>query len=495
MQEREPIRSKQPGVLRGLSGKVLLLTIIFVMLGEVLIFLPSIANFRIQWLKGRIAQAEIAALAAEAAPDQILSSDLRSEILKGAGVLVVSLEKGESRKLALRSDGDFMIDASFDLRSTMWYEAITDAFGAMLAGENRLIGVMDKPPNMSGDLIEIALYEEPLRAAMFGYGINILLLSIFLSLLVAGMIFAALNWVLVKPMQRLTRNMVEFGQNPEDFSRIIKPGLRHDEIGIAERELHGMQSELATMLQQKNHLAALGLAVSKVSHDLRNMLTSAQLISDRLSNVEDPTVQRFAPKLINSLDRAIEFLSQTLKFGRAQELPPNRERLELRELADEVIETAVIKASSRIRIFNRVKPGVVADADREHLIRVLTNLTRNAIQALEFLQAERSDAPEGAITLEARREGSVAVIEVRDNGPGIPEQVRERLFQAFQSAARQGGTGLGLTIAAELVRAHGGDIILQSSSDAGTCFVITIPDQVTQLRPGRAGERKLSLKA
>ncbi len=495
MQEQEPIRSKQRGILRGLSGKVLLLTIIFVMLGEVLIFLPSIANFRIQWLKGRIAQAEIAALAAEAAPDQILSSDLRSEILMGAGVLVVSLEKGESRKLAVRSDGDFMIDASFDLRNTMWYDAITDAFGAMLAGENRVIGVMDKPPNMSGDLIEIALYEEPMRAAMFRYGINILLLSIFLSLLVAGMIFAALNWVLVQPMRRLTRNMVAFGQNPEDFSRIIRPGARQDEIGIAERELHDMQTELATMLQQKNHLAALGLAVSKVSHDLRNMLTSAQLISDRLSNVDDPTVQRFAPKLISSLDRAIEFLSQTLKFGRAHELPPNREKLELRELADEVIETAVIKASSRIRIFNSVKPGVVVDADREHLIRVLTNLKRNAIQALEFLQAEHSDAPEGVITLEARREGSVTVIEIRDNGPGIPEQVRENLFQAFQSAARQGGTGLGLAIAAELVRAHGGDITLQSSSEAGTCFVITIPDQVTQLRPGRTGERKLSLKA
>ena len=496
MQEQEPFRSKQPGALRGLSGKVLLLTIIFVMLGEVLIFLPSIANFRIQWLKGRIAQAEIAALAAEAAPDQILSSDLRSEILMGAGVLVVSLEKGESRRLALRSDGDFMIDASFDLRNTMWYEAITDAFGAMLAGEARVIGVMDKPPNMSGDLIEIALYEEPLRAAMFRYGINILLLSIFLSLLVAGMIFAALNWVLVKPMQRLTRNMVEFGQNPEDFSRIIKPGARRDEIGIATRELHGMQTELASMLQQKNHLAALGLAVSKVSHDLRNMLTSAQLISDRLSNVEDPTVKRFAPKLISSLDRAIEFLSQTLKFGRAQELPPQRERLELCALADEVIETAVIKASSRIRIFNKIRPGVMVDADREHLIRVLTNLKRNAIQALEFLQAERSDAPDGAITLEARREGSVTVIEISDNGPGIPAQVRERLFQAFQSAARQGGTGLGLAIAAELVRAHGGDIVLQSSTGAGTCFVITIPDQITQLRAGgRMAERKVSIKA
>ena len=492
---KEQGKTKQLGVLRGLSGKVLLLTIIFVMLGEVLIFLPSIANFRIQWLKGRIAQAEIAALAAEAAPDQILSSDLRSEILMGAGVLVVSLQKGESRKLALRSDGDYMIDASFDLRSTMWYGAIMDAFGAMWAGETRVISVTDKPPNMSGDLIEIALREQPLRTAMFHYGFNILLLSIFLSLLVAGMIFAALNWVLVKPMQRLTRNMVDFGQNPEDFSRIIKPGSRRDEIGIAERELRGMQTELATMLQQKNHLAALGLAVSKVSHDLRNMLTSAQLISDRMANVEDPTVKRFAPKLISSLDRAIEFLSQTLKFGRAQELPPSRERLDLRELVDEVIEAAVVQTTSRIMIFNNVAPSVSVDADREQLVRVLTNLTRNAIQAIEFLQAERQDAPDGVIALQARREGSVTVIEIKDNGPGIPNQIRERLFQAFQSAARLGGTGLGLAIAAELIRAHGGDIQLQSSTDAGTCFVVTIPDQVTQLRTGRGGNHRTSLKA
>ena len=492
---KEQGKTKQLGVLRGLSGKVLLLTIIFVMLGEVLIFLPSIANFRIQWLKGRIAQAEIAALAAEAAPDQILSSDLRSEILMGAGVLVVSLQKGESRKLALRSDGDYMIDASFDLRSTMWYGAIMDAFGAMWAGETRVISVTDKPPNMSGDLIEIALREQPLRTAMFHYGFNILLLSIFLSLLVAGMIFAALNWVLVKPMQRLTRNMVDFGQNPEDFSRIIKPGSRRDEIGIAERELRGMQTELATMLQQKNHLAALGLAVSKVSHDLRNMLTSAQLISDRMANVEDPTVKRFAPKLISSLDRAIEFLSQTLKFGRAQELPPSRERLDLRELVDEVIEAAVVQTTSRIMIFNNVPPSVSVDADREQLVRVLTNLTRNAIQAIEFLQAERQDAPDGVVALQARREGSVTVIEIKDNGPGIPNQIRERLFQAFQSAARLGGTGLGLAIAAELIRAHGGDIQLQSSTDAGTCFVVTIPDQVTQLRTGRGGNHRTSLKA
>ena len=490
VEEKAKNQSIRPGLLHGLSGKVLALTIIFVMLGEVLIFLPSIANFRIQWLKSRVAQAEIAALAAEAAPNQILSSDLRSEILKGAGVLVVSLTKQGTRKLVLRGDEDKMADASYDLRSTMWFDAIADAFGAMLTTKSRVIVVVDKPPNMSGEMIEISLYEAPLRQAMFGYAFNILVLSIVLSLIVAGLVFAALNRVLVRPMQRFTRNMVEFGKNPEDPSRIIAPSGRRDEIGVAERELHDMQSELASMLQQKNRLAALGLAVSKVSHDLRNMLSSAQLISDRLAMVEDPTVKRFAPKLIASLDRAISFLSQTLKFGRAHEPPPAREKFALKPLADEVIESAVVQTSSRIVLYNNIPSSLIADADREQLNRVLTNLVRNAIQALEQAQAENSEAREGSVTLKSWREGSVVAIEVRDNGPGIPERVRPKLFEAFQSAARSGGTGLGLTIASELIKAHGGDIRLATTGDSGTSFVVSLPDSIAELRAGRRGERK-----
>ena len=481
--------SLKPGLLKGLSGKVLALTVIFVMLGEILIFLPSIANFRIQWLKGRVSQAEIAALAVEAAPNQILSSDLRSEILTGAGVLAVSLTEDQKRQLILRSDGDYMIDANFDLRDVHWFPAIIDAFGAMLAGDGRVIGIVDKPPNMSGDMIEIALDEAPLRQAMFGYGFNILILSIILSLVVASLVFAAINRVLVLPMQRLTRNMVAFGENPEDRSRIIEPSRRSDEIGVAERQLHDMQGELASMLQQKNRLAALGLAVSKVSHDLRNMLSSAHLISDRLTMIDDPTVKRFAPKLIVSLDRAIDFLSQTLKFGRAQELPPAREKLTLKLLADEVIESAVLQASSRVVFYNNIPASLIADADPDQLNRVLTNLLRNAIQALEALQSEKPEAPDGAITIKSWRQGSVVAVEVKDNGPGIPEKVRGKLFEAFQSSARAGGTGLGLAIAAELIRAHGGDIKLASSDETGTSFVVTIPDAVTALRTGHRGKR------
>ena len=479
----------RPGFFQSLSGKVLVLTIVFVMLGEVLIFLPSIANFRIQWLKGRVAQAEIAALAVEAAPNQILSSDLRSEILKGAGVLVVSLTRGGTRKLILRSDDERMIDANYDLRNSMWLPDIADAFSAMIDTGPRIIGVVDKPPNMSGDLIEIALEEAPLRQAMFGYGLNVFLLSVVLSLIVAGLVFAALNRVLVRPMQRLTRNMVTFGNNPEDLSRIISPSDRRDEIGIAERQLHDMQSQLAAMLQQKSRLAALGLAVSKVSHDLRNMLSSAHLISDRLASLEDPTVKRFAPKLIASLDRAIAFLSETLKFGRAQEPPPVRERFALRDLVGDVIDGTVNQASSRIMFCNNVAAALEADADREQLSRVLTNLVRNSVQALEQARIDDPQMTDGAITVTADRRGGIVTIEVRDNGPGIPERVRPRLFEAFQSAARAGGTGLGLAIAAELLKAHGGSLSLGETGAAGTAFVIVLPDSVPDLRDVRRGQR------
>lgn len=477
-------RSPRPAFWQGLSGKVLLLTMVFVMLGEVLIFLPSIANFRIQWLKGRIAQAETATLAAEAAPDQLLSNDLRSEILKGAGVIVVSIKKGPMRQLVLRGSEDLMVDASFDLRSTAWYTAVNDAFVTLFTSSDRIISVVDKPPNMSGDEIQITLHEDMLRAAMLRYGFNILLLSIILSLLVAGMVYTALHFILVRPMRRLMTNMMAFAQNPEDAGRVITPSARQDEIGMAEHELHAMQVELSSALKQKSHLAALGLAVSKVSHDLRNMLTSAQLISDRLSTVNDPTVQRMTPKLIASLDRAINFLSQTLRFGRADEAPPVRDSWRLYEVCAEVIEAAELNAGYRIRYENLVPRALLVDADREQLTRILTNLLRNAAQAIETAQGE-DPTLEGLVQLLGRREGSVTVATVKDNGPGLPDSIREHLFEAFQSSARNGGTGLGLTIANELAQAHGGYVRLASSAINGTSFEVHIPDQVLQLGENR----------
>ncbi|HFC04932.1 MAG TPA: HAMP domain-containing histidine kinase [Rhizobiales bacterium] len=477
---------------RGLSGKVLLLTIVFVLLGEVLIFLPSIANFRINWLKSRIATSEVAALVVEAAPDNMVSDKLRKELLRGAEVKIIALNRGTARYMMLQDDGELMIAQRYDLRERQWLEPVIEAFKVLFRTENRLIGVTDHPPKMSGSDIEIALEEKPLRDAMLAFSANILTLSIILSIIVAAMVFLALNYVLVRPLRRFTKNMLRFAKDPEDQSRIIETDPRQDEIGIAQRELQNMQKELSSTLQQKNRLAALGLAVSKVSHDLRNMLATAQLISDRLSMVDDPTVQRFAPKLISSLDRAIGFCAQTLKFGRASEAPPSRERFELRSLTEEVIDTAAIQASSHVLLYNDVARDVFIDADREQLFRILMNLTRNSVQALEASIKEGTALRECVIRMKAWREGGVTTIEVRDNGPGVPEKARQHLFEAFKGGARAGGTGLGLAIANELTRAHGGELRLINDADMGATFWVVLPDRVTELHPGRRGQRDIA---
>jgi signal transduction histidine kinase len=467
----------------GLSAKLLQLTLLFVMLAEVLIFVPSVANFRISWLGDRLTAAQLASLAAEAVPDGVVPATLRVELLKTARVRAVALKRSDQRKLVLSDDMPSQIDATYDYRASerpggLWSEVtfrlrlIWDALAVFFAKQDRVIRVIGQPGMGAGEFIEVVLPEAPLKEAMMRYGLNILGLSVIISIITAALVYFALNTLLVRPMMRLTRNMVHFGENPEDASRIIEPSGRGDEIGTAERELAHMQRELAQLLQQKNRLAALGLAVSKINHDLRNMLASAQLISDRLGSLPDPTVQRFAPKLIASLDRAINFCNSILRFGRAEEPPPRRELTLLKPLVEEVGESLGLAREGRIDWRTEIDDTLRIDADRDQLFRVLSNLCRNALQALE----QQGEGAGGSILVAAWRDGRRVLIDVSDDGPGVPEKARAHLFQAFQGSARRGGTGLGLAIAHELVSAHGGTMRLLEST-RGAAFRIEIPDR------------------
>ena len=160
------------------------------------------------------------------------------------------------------------------------------------------------------EFIDLVMDEEPLRKAMLRYSTDILFLSLVISCISAALVYLALHYLFVRPMRRVTANMIAFRADPENSDRVIAPSARNDEIGTAERELATMQIELASMLHQKNRLASLGLAVAKINHDLRNLLASAQLFSERLAKIPDPGVQRFAPKLVHALERAIAFASR-----------------------------------------------------------------------------------------------------------------------------------------------------------------------------------------
>ena len=463
----------------GLSGKLLLLTILFVMLAEVLVFVPSVSSFRRQWLMARLEDAQIAALAAEAAPSGQLPKTLRDELLQSVKVKAVAVKRSDSRRLILEEDMPAEISASFDLRDATWLQLISDAMMVFSQTDDRVIRVVGKPNFATGEFIEVVMEEAPLKAAMIRYSLDILGLSILISIITAALVYLTLDTLLVKPMTKLTRNMVRFSERPEDPTRIVTPSGRSDEIGTAERELAAMQSELAEMLSHKSRLAALGLAVSKISHDLRNMLSSAQLLSDRLRSVKDERVQQLVPKLLASLDRAIRLCARTLDFGQAQETPPRRKQFELAPLVAEVGDGLGLPRADRIAWILDIPAGLKIDADRDQLFRVLSNLCRNAVQALE----SRGDA-NGEIVVVARREGSVTVIDVRDTGPGVPERARAHLFEAFQSVARKDGTGLGLAITAELINAHGGQIAL-ISNEGGATFRVIIPDVVVDLEHAR----------
>ncbi|MGH6793473.1 MAG: sensor histidine kinase, partial [Methyloceanibacter sp.] len=312
-----PESGKAPGYAPGLSAKLLLLTVLFVMLAEVLVFAPSVSNFRRQWLMERLGTAQVASLAAEAAPGGQLPAMLRDELLKNAMVKAISVKRADARVLVIEMDMPDEVDATYDLRNASWLTLITDALMVYVNPQDRVIRVIGEPGFNKDEFIDVVMAEEPLKAAMIRFGLDILGLSIIISVITAALLYLSLDWLLVKPMTGLTRNIVRFRERPEDPTRIISPSGRRDEIGTAERELSAMQHELSETLTQKSRLAALGLAVSKISHDLRNMLSSAQLLSDRLRTVKDPTVQRLVPKLIASLDRAIRLCAHTLDFGQA----------------------------------------------------------------------------------------------------------------------------------------------------------------------------------
>lgn len=451
-----------------LSGRFLLLTVAFVMLAEVLIFVPSIARFRADYLLLRLEKAQIASLATLATEDMI-SAELERELLANAGVYNVVLRRDAVRQLVLSSAIPGEVAETHDLRLSGPWQLIRDALDVLCRPGNRLIRVIGNPVQDAGLLIEVTMDSAPLRAAMAEYGLRILWLSALISVMTAVLLFLAVRILMVQPIRRVVRHITAYAEAPEDARRIIAPTARVRELREAEEALARMQTQLTAALRQKARLAQLGEAVAKVSHDLRNILTTAQLFADRIEGSADPAVARAAPKLVGSISRAVSLCESTLAFGKAEEPPPRLTRFALRPLAEDVLEGEGLGPEGAVAALIDIAPGLVVRADPEQLYRVLANLVRNARQALEATGAG------GTIELAAGEDDASWWIRVGDTGPGLPAKARENLFHAFSGGARKGGTGLGLAIAAELVRGHGGSLELSRSDAEGTEFVIRLP--------------------
>jgi len=459
-------------VVNTLSGRFALLTTLFVVLAEVLILVPSLAAFRQDYLAARLERAQIASLAL-LTTNAMIEPELEAELLLNAGVLNVVLRRDEVRELVLSSPVPSPVFATFDLRDASLLGLAVDALKLLADTGDRVIRVIGAPVQGGGQLIEITLTTQAMRSEMIEYGLRVLALSAVFSLATALLLFVAARSLIVVPIQRVVRHMTAWAESPEDARRIIAPSARVIELREAEGALASMQHQLVASLRQKERLAQLGQAVAKISHDLRNILTTAQLFADRMEESQDPAVQRAAPKLVGSISRAVNLCESTLAFGRAQEPPPSLTRFMLAALVGEVVESeALAAAASGVEFVTDIAPNLVIRADKDQLHRVLSNLVRNARQAIE------ATGKGGTIELGGGEEATGWWVRVGDTGPGLPERAREHLFQPFQGGSRQGGTGLGLAIAAELLRGHGGRLDLVRTGPDGTEFLLHLPHEL-----------------
>ncbi|MBB4953102.1 signal transduction histidine kinase [Agrobacterium vitis] len=467
---------KMPSRLRGLSGKVLVLTVTFVLVAEVLIFAPSIATMRLNWLRNNINKAAAASVVIDGLQPPSLPKDVQADTLLATGTKAIALRKDGTTRLLAMAEMPQDVDGRYDLTDVSTLNAIQDAFDTLIFGGHRLISVSG-PIGDTQMQVEVVMSDAALHRGLLAYAGRIAIVSLIISMVTGLLLFVSLNRILINPMRRLTRNIQDFAENPEDPSRIMGPISGRDELAFVAQHLANMQEQLQKTLRQQKNLADLGLAVSKINHDMRNILASAQLMSDRLSDVEDPMVKSFAPKLVRTIDRAVGYTSEVLAYGQASEAEPRRRRFALASLSQEVED--ILALDTGIQFISQIQPDIEIDADSEQLFRVIHNLCRNAAQALAG-SATGSDIP-GRITLSAHRIGSVVALTVDDDGPGMPRKAREHLFTAFRGSARSGGTGLGLAIAREIVLAHGGTIALVEKPGPGTQFRIEIPDRPVSL--------------
>jgi signal transduction histidine kinase len=453
----------------------------FVMVAEVLIYAPSVANFRLNWLKSRVDNGYLAVLALESVPVDALNDDLKRALLDQVGVRLIGIIRGDRRAMLFVTPPE-TVDQTVDLREFRAIGSIGAAFATMARTGPTVLRVVGPAPQRPDTIVEVVLDEADLREAMYVYSRNILLLSIVISLITATFLFVALRGLLVRPIRRITEKVMEFANDPENPGSGVGPTDRKDEIGIAESVLVEMQDDIRHSLRQRHQLAALGSAVSKINHDLRGILSTALLVSDRLAGLDEPRVKAMVPPLVQAIDRAINLCTQTLNFARDEGPQLRHSRFRLADLVDEVAaERAILyegasDGGAPPRLVNAIDVDIVIEADRDQLYRVFANLARNAFEArartVTVSQSKGGDRPD------------CLTIDVADDGPGLASAAQKGLFQPFTGSARQGGTGLGLVIARDVMRAHGGEITLLRTGDAGTVFRLTLPRRRSERAPG-----------
>ena len=461
----------------GLAARVLAVTIGFVFLAMGLFYVTRLTAHREMWLRNKITAAQTIVEAFGLAGPTPPTQDLSQKILNSVDVKWIAVETPTGRREFVIAGGPPAGAEWITADDTTYFDSLAATFHTLFAAPGTIVKLRAAPQGRE-PAIEFAFDETPLIHSLWRVSGNFLTISLIIAAVVTCVLWAALWRMVLRPVRRLTSNIIAFGESPQDASRVITPCGRGNEIGRAEAALAVMQRSLAHELAQGKRLAELGMAVARINHDLRNILSAAQLISDRLATIPDPLAQRLAPRLVATLDRAIQFCQSTLTYGASRELPPSRRRFDLSELVRQVVESAKAENDAAAIDYNiDIPPRFCVYADPDHTLRVLENLSRNAAQALTAKGAV--DGRPKAIRLAAIRTDGLALIEISDTGPGFPADQSERIFEPFHKSTSEVGAGLGLAIAADLVARNGGAITLAPAKAddfyCGARFLIKLP--------------------
>lgn len=452
----------------------MLLTIGFVLLAELLLFIPSAALFRQNWLEDRAQQAGLLAQALTGVPDYQASQTLTDQFMSDTDVMVMAAKRDGMTELVLGAPGEIAGEVIMvDLKKEVRFPSLLAPFQDMFSHEEDSLRVLSASPVFGQDSLELMIPRYKLREALREYLINIFWLSIFIAVVTGGLIFWSMSAMIIQPIQQLAEDMTVFRSNPDHRSNQRGSAKRRDEIGQLQREFVDLKQSLRAAFRQRERLAGLGMSVAKINHDLRNVLTSALLISDRLSMNPDPKMSDMGERLTRTVERGISLTEDVLSYSKAESADPQIQDVRIAFTIGEAA-ADVIAQFPGIRFRNTVPTDLMVRTDPDHAYRIFQNLFRNASQAMAA-----AESPNRVLKVGVEIGKDNVELRISDTGPGLPNRARENLFQAFSGgqahSANTKSTGLGLSISKELAKAQGGDLELLSSDDTGTSFTLRLP--------------------
>src|SRR5580700_8175672 len=337
-------------------------------------------------------------------------------------------------------------------------------------GEERFLATSVDLPTPGSPTLNLWVLKSLDQATAFLSSLNELLLALGLTAVLAGSLLVFLiSHTFTRPLENLVAGVRALEQGDYAYPLQVKGGDEVAEVtGAFDRMRTNLQKTQRELLDAER-LATIGRMASSISHDLRHSLAAVMANAEFLceSNLTPGQREDLYAEIRIAVNQMTDLIESLLEFSRTREsLRPSYG--DVRSAVDRAVQG--VKAHpefQRIRIRISGEGSTEGWFDFKKLERALLNLLLNACEAVP--------AESGKIDIGLRRKGESLEIRIEDNGPGIADAVRDRLFEPFVSYGKENGTGMGLTVVQKILQDHGGDVTVEQTSPSGTIFRVSIP--------------------